>query len=58
MRLASLTNTLIQALAGVYVNIFNIIDHGRNPERFHVIIFPTYQKFRKYTINGRIYPLN
>jgi hypothetical protein len=55
---SSLTNTLIQALASVYINIFNIIDHRRNPERFKVKVFPNYQDFCKYTRNGRIYPLN
>jgi hypothetical protein len=56
--LGSLPNLAMQALAHVYVNIFNIIDHRHNPERFPVIVFPNRNKFRKYTLNGRIYPLN
>jgi hypothetical protein len=49
---------LIKALAGVYVNIFSIIDHRDNPDRYDVVVFPNYKQFRKYTLDGRIYPLN
>jgi hypothetical protein len=34
------------------------MDHRHNPERFPIIVFPNYNKFRKYTLSGRIYPLN
>ncbi|KAF1947868.1 hypothetical protein EJ02DRAFT_417355 [Clathrospora elynae] len=46
-----------KALASVYVNIFNILDHRRNPERYPIKVFETYEKFRKYTVAGRVYPL-
>ena len=48
---------LAQALAKVNVNIYNLLDHRRNPKRFPVIIFPNVKMLRKYTLASRIYPL-
>lgn len=47
-----------QALSRVYVNIFNILDHRNDPERYPVIIFKNYKLFRAYTLKSRIFPLD
>ncbi|KAI4627252.1 uncharacterized protein J4E87_003814 [Alternaria ethzedia] len=46
------------ALSRVYVNIFNILDHLDNPERYDVIVFKNYKLFRAYTLKSRIFPLD
>jgi hypothetical protein len=48
----------LKALSRVYVNIFNILDHRNNPERYPVIVFKNYKLFRAYTLKGRIFPLD
>jgi hypothetical protein len=47
-----------QALRRVYVNIFNILDHRNDPERYPVIVFKNYRLFRAYTLKRRIFPLD
>ncbi|KAI4955404.1 hypothetical protein J4E91_001264 [Alternaria rosae] len=47
-----------EALSRVYVNIFNILDHRNNPERYDVIVFKNYKLFRAYTLKSRIFPLD
>ncbi|KAF2133312.1 hypothetical protein P153DRAFT_282093 [Dothidotthia symphoricarpi CBS 119687] len=44
-----------KALKSVYVNLFNVIDHRRNPE-FKVKVCGSYAEFVKYTRNGRTFP--
>ncbi|KAI4655593.1 hypothetical protein J4E93_000307 [Alternaria ventricosa] len=46
------------ALSRVYVNIFNILDHLDNPERYDVVVFKNYKLFRAYTLKSRIFPLD
>ncbi|KAI4922317.1 hypothetical protein J4E90_000746 [Alternaria incomplexa] len=46
------------ALSRVYVNIFNILDHLDNPQRYDVIVFKNYKLFRAYTLKSRIFPLD
>ncbi|KAF2819049.1 hypothetical protein CC86DRAFT_398966 [Ophiobolus disseminans] len=46
-----------KALRKVNINIFNFLDHRRNPELFRLIIFPNIKKLRKYTVPSRMYPL-
>ncbi|KAH8644453.1 hypothetical protein IG631_01917 [Alternaria alternata] len=47
-----------KALSRVYVNIFNILDHRNDPERYPVITFKNYKLFRAYTLKSRIFPLD
>jgi hypothetical protein len=50
----------LQALAEVHVNIFNFLDHRRNPERFSLILFPNVKKLREYSVTSvpkLVYPL-
>ncbi|KAH6872923.1 hypothetical protein BKA58DRAFT_439009 [Alternaria rosae] len=46
------------ALSHVYVNIFNILDHRNNPERYDVIVFKNYKLSGAYTLKSRIFPLD
>jgi hypothetical protein len=46
-----------QAFAKVHVNIYNFLDHRRNPERFSLILFPSVKKLRDYSVPSYIYPL-
>ncbi|KAL1800495.1 hypothetical protein ACET3X_000837 [Alternaria dauci] len=47
-----------KALSRVHVNIFNILDHRNDPERYPVIVFKNYKTFRTYTLKNRIFPLD
>jgi hypothetical protein len=46
-----------QALTEVHVNIYNFVDHRRNPERFPLLLFPNITELRKYSVPKLIYPL-
>ena len=46
-----------QAIAKVHVNIYNFIDHRRDPARFALMIFRNIHLLRDYTLWERIYPL-
>jgi hypothetical protein len=44
-----------QALKRIYVNIFDLIDHKRNP-RIELRRFKSYGEFKRYTQAGRVFP--
>ncbi|KAF1365317.1 hypothetical protein EJ07DRAFT_95185, partial [Lizonia empirigonia] len=41
-----------KALGSVYVNLVNLINHRRN-RKVDVILFPSYNAFRNYTLGGK-----
>jgi hypothetical protein len=47
----------LQALAKVHVNIYNYLDHRRNPVQFPLRIFATVSQLRDYSVPNYIYPL-
>ncbi|KAL5115727.1 hypothetical protein ACEQ8H_006335 [Pleosporales sp. CAS-2024a] len=47
-----------KALAKLHVNIFNFIDHCRNPTRVPLLKFDDVAKLRKYSVPKRIYPID
>ncbi|KAH3973274.1 hypothetical protein HBH70_064700 [Parastagonospora nodorum] len=46
-----------KALAKVHLNIFNFLDHCRNPKVFELKLFRNISKLREYTVPNFIYPL-
>ncbi|KAF1932869.1 uncharacterized protein M421DRAFT_251496 [Didymella exigua CBS 183.55] len=46
-----------KVLKPVFVNLFNLVDHRRNPE-LKVLRFQSYGEFNKFTRNGHKFPLN
>jgi hypothetical protein len=46
-----------QAIAKVHVNIYNFIDHRRDPARFKLETFRNIPLLREYTLWNHIYPL-
>lgn len=44
-----------QVLKPIFVNLFNLVDHRRNPE-FKVLRFQSYGEFNKFTRNGYEFP--
>lgn len=48
--------TRIQVLAEVLVNIYDLLDSQRTGS--DVFVFQDFKEFRKYTLNGRRYPLD
>lgn len=50
-------NDTPQALKPVFVNLFNLVDHRRNPE-LKVLPFQSRGEFNKFTRNGHEFPRN
>lgn len=46
---------LRQALKPVFVNLFNLVDHRRNPD-LKVLPFQSYREFNRFTKNGQVFP--
>jgi hypothetical protein len=44
-----------QALKPVFVNLFNLVDHRRNPD-LKVLRFQSYREFNKFTRKGHEFP--
>ncbi|KAF2202762.1 hypothetical protein GQ43DRAFT_368387 [Delitschia confertaspora ATCC 74209] len=45
-----------KALKGKHVNIVNLINHCRNPDKFSLKKFASYAEFQNYTKRGHIFP--
>lgn len=45
-------------MAKVHLNIFNFLDHSRNPDMFELKLFRNVWKLREYSVPKFIYPLN
>ena len=40
------------------MNLFNLIDHRRDPVGVEIKVFKSFATFRQYTVPHRIYPKN
>lgn len=47
-----------QALATVYVNIYDFVEHCRHPDRTAIRTFPSLNQLRKYSVPRFLYPLS